>query len=523
MQIPSTRLRYLAPSAVLGALGALFLAQIVAIARYRLDYPIVDDWRYYNPRGGMPSTLSVEWLFAPARDTLHATGKLLDWCIFNGVSHDYNVLATLSFVLFLGGWLSASVAVCWRAVGRQPRILAMVLSVFLLGLAGAPYWVTVSPHQYLEPMIAYHQMLPMVAMAVLALLCVSNAGLRGQRAQLVCAVLVTGFFGFSYSSGGVALFLFGAAMLAASAIARTGNGGRDPFPHLVLAITAVAGVCLVLHVWLPFAAHDANPITESRVHELTPAWRFEFWQFLFGLHDRAVLSTALGWTSTLRGIVVLAIAALPILGLTIRLARAEFDERQRTLAIVLIGLLTAVLGYAALVSYGRAGFGDRYFAELLETSERVGLYAHSRFFYWWITASLPLALVGWWLCLEGRVTRHRMELTIAVLAIFLLVPKGQSTEGEHGYLHHWRYSALYQRDAQEVSDLIDRDVKRIRGEYRNSKRYESWLALDSARRNPQYRRGETKIVTLPVRIPIYRNAKRQGATFVERWDLKRKR
>ena len=106
----------LAPRLLIGLLlsgiAALFFAQLISITAHRLDYPIVDDWGYYLPSGRMPNELALEWLFAPAADTLHVTGKLLDWLYFHVVSHDYRGLALTSFVLAFGGWLVCAVLLC---------------------------------------------------------------------------------------------------------------------------------------------------------------------------------------------------------------------------------------------------------------------------------------------------------------------------------------------------------------------------------------------------------------------------
>ena len=76
----------------LAGVALLFFAQLRALARHRLDYPIEDDWRYYRAPLDLPDTLTWEWLAFPAFDTLHATGKLLDWSFLRLVSHDYHCL-----------------------------------------------------------------------------------------------------------------------------------------------------------------------------------------------------------------------------------------------------------------------------------------------------------------------------------------------------------------------------------------------------------------------------------------------
>ena len=107
----------------------LFLAQLVALAMHRIDYPINDDWRYYatggarGPRFGLPEGLSLDWLLRPARDTLHVTGKLTDWLFFQFVSHDYHLLALVSFVVCMGGWLLCTGRSCFILGRERPAVM----------------------------------------------------------------------------------------------------------------------------------------------------------------------------------------------------------------------------------------------------------------------------------------------------------------------------------------------------------------------------------------------------------------
>ncbi len=504
-------------------LATLFVAQVVASARYRLDYPLVDDWRYYMPRHAMPTALSLEWVLAPAQDTVHITGKLLDWLVFRYLGHDYNLLATVSLGVFLGSWLIASVAFCFKAASDNRPVLLSALAVFVLALAGAPYWVTLSPYHYLEPVIAYHQMMPMSALAGLALVCVVSGNKPSRAVASGLAALITVAFSLAYSSGAFVLLLFGGTMFVMCALSRMIDRKLErALPALTLVICGTAAFCLALHVLMPMERFRINPVTESRAMPFTSPWRWEFWHFFFALFDRAVLSTATDSISVLRGISIAVIVAVPAVGLFFLIVRRALADEKRTIAIVLLSVLTSILGYAALVSYGRAGFGAYYFPELFEDAKRITVYAHSRFFYWWITAILPLALIAWWLLLERFFSRRVVNVTVVLLALWMLIPKAQLPESYGGYFHHWNYPALYQRDAEEVADLIDRDVQRTRGSLRQSKRYETWRAMDPTKQNPQYRMGETRIEKYRVRKEMYLYARKLQATFVYRWGFARK-
>ncbi len=60
------------------AIGAIFIAQLAARVAHRVDSPLVDDWRYYQPRTRLPDELWFRWLFVPAVDTVHVTRKLVN-------------------------------------------------------------------------------------------------------------------------------------------------------------------------------------------------------------------------------------------------------------------------------------------------------------------------------------------------------------------------------------------------------------------------------------------------------------
>ena len=135
-----------------------------------------------------------------------------------------------------------------RAAGR-PAIRAAGLIAFALPLAACPYWVTVSPRQRLEPAIAYHQMLPVVGLCLLAWATVSTRSLRAPLLALSAGMVV--FFSLAYASGAAVLFLFGAALGLLSWIRR-----RDEGAHLLVlaaVVTLGAGLCLALHIGMATA------------------------------------------------------------------------------------------------------------------------------------------------------------------------------------------------------------------------------------------------------------------------------
>lgn len=497
------------------AIGCLVGLQLLALWTYRLDYPIDDDWRYYESSFALPQSFSVQWLFAPAKDTVYATGKLSDWLFLRLVSHDFRQLAITSFVVCVLGWLVGSLRLAF-VVGRdRPALLLAGLLVFALPLAGNPYWVAVSPLQWLEPAISYHQMLPVAGIVLLALLGVTHAARPGRASRRLPYAVVTAIFSLAYASGAAALGLFGGALLASSALGRNaGSASRDPLRGAGAVVLATAAIAVGLHVLLPYLAWNVNPVLEARSHELVSPLAREFWCFFFALFDRAVGSTAIGWLPRLRGAAVALVVAAPALGLPLLVARRRLAGDTRARASVIASLLIAVLGYAALVSYARAGFGGFYFLTREAGTTRAELYAHVRFFYWWIAASLPFAILGWGLLIEPVRSRRTAAAVAIALALLLLLPKDQHQESAGSYFHHWNYAALYRRDAREVLDLIQRDAARLRGEARFGMRRRQWLAMPEAVRNPRYRWYEAYEYKILRRL--YRKAASLDARFAER-------
>lgn len=518
LTLPSlTRLRRTPLPVVLALCAlALFAAQFIALWNYRLDYPIDDDWRYYRPGYGLPDVLTLKWLFFPAQDTIHATGKLTDWLFLRWVSHDYRHLAAVSFLVSIGGWLLCTIVFCFRAARNDSALLTASLLTLLLPLAGAPNWTSVSPLQWLEPVVAYHQMLPMLGLMWLLLLCRADGGVRPAALKLILAVAITLFFSLSYASGALSLILFGATLVALTFIARPRSAELSPLRHLGGAILLSATLCLALHLLIPASTHGTNPAFEAREHSLATPLDARFWSFLLGLFDRAVLSTAIGWVPELRGAAIaLLFFVLPV-GLTVLLARGKLAPETRVNAVGLVALFVAVSGYCGLVSYGRANFGAYYFLALHPDLTQATLYAKTRFFFWWITATLPLIVVAWGIMAGELWSRRTANLLVFAMAFLLLCPKAQWDDAS--YFHHWNYPALYHRDSVELRDLIERDVVRSRGAPMHSWRRREWRELPPGVRNPRYRFYE-KLETYRLRKPAYARAGKLEAKFVGRWGL----
>ena len=168
------------------------------------------------------------------------------------------------------------------------------------------------------------------------------------------------------------------------------------------------------------------------------------------MFDRALFSLSTGLAGVLRGVSVVAAILVPSAMLVASLVRRRGSVRDPAIDIVLVGLFAFVLGYAALISYGRASFGNFYFLPFeLPTGpkQRASLYAHSRFFYWWITASLPFVVIAWGRVFAAR-SRGWARASALVLGVLLLGTGLANWES-------WQYRARYRADAERVLQLID--------------------------------------------------------------------
>ena len=270
---------------------------------------------------------------------------------------------------------------------------------------------------------------------------------------------ITLFFGLSYSSGGVALFTFAAALWLLTRLGGRSQPWATPAPLPLLALGLTATACLVAHVAIPSVDLDVNPLLESRdgMKPLTAPTDPRFWRFLLGLFDRALVLTSTNPDGAWRGVLVLAFVLLPALGLTSQIFRRDLPWARHRSAIVLVALSTALLAYVLVLSYGRASFGARYFAPSesspIELAER---YAKTRFFFWWITALLPFSVLAWSQLLERFQGERAAAVGSLALALLLLLPTGWRGDAEA--LQPWRYQALYDRDAAVLSRLIQADA-----------------------------------------------------------------
>jgi len=503
--------------AMVAVLGLLFAAQLFSLAAHRLDYPVNDDWRYYlvDPSGAyaMPDELTTSWLIEPAQDTVHATGKALDWMAFHWLAHDWRLLATLSFAACVGAWLWFGVRFVLAALrGNVPAQLG-ALALFALPLAANPYWIALSPFQWLEPAIAYHQMLPVPGLVLLASILGGATAVRWpDEAREAAIALLTLVFGLSYSSGAVGLVLLGGTTVGLTVLAR---GARDAeatrrlrTEGLVLLVTSL--LCLCAHVGLPLWVLDVNPVVTTRDFDPSLPWDSHFWRFLFALFDRAVLSTAVGTWPAVRGALVLVAFVAPAVGLGVLVLRGDLEDSRRRQAILVVAMLAAVTGYALLIAYGRANFGPYYIPWYPD--EGPELYARNRFFFWWVSAALPFAAIAWAIVVERSSSPGAAGIVVAAIAALMLLPKGQHPESTFGYLGHWNYPARAAHDAERLGQMIEIDADHSRDRRRDPNR-PGLLREERFREQRWFRRVGQRPK------PLLREAERQGAEFVRRWEV----
>ena len=126
------------------------------------------------------------------------------------------------------------------------------------------------------------------------------------------------------------------------------------------------------------------------------------------------------------------------------------------------------------------------------------LYAHNRFFFWWISASLPLTVIAWGVWVESWISRRAASLVVVALAIALMWPKPAYRDLFPSYFELWNYQALYERDARNTMWRVNADIQ-----------------------NSEMGKSSTLVVSLHTKDAreIYRRARWLGATFVDRHGL----
>jgi hypothetical protein len=181
-------------------------------------------------------------------------------------------------------------------------------------------------------------------------------------------------------------------------------------------------------------------------------------------------------------------------GLGVGLVRGRLDEDDARAVAPLFAMFVAVLGFAALVTYGRGSFGRFYLAPADDPEVRATLYAHSRFFFWWITAVLPPAAIAWGRFL-ARLASPRIAIAVpAVLVALALVPKAPPSN-QTSYYDSWRYEHAYWADAAKLANHIrqDRNAGKRRltsavARQRGASFPERWEAVGTTRQPSRRRR-----------------------------------
>ena len=324
----------------------------------------------------------------------------------------------------------------------------------------------------------------------------------------------------TYSSGAVAIFVFGAVVAGLSRfVLERDSTEAMSLQSLGLIVTIVSGLCLVAHVVLPIYRFGINPVIETRQFSPSLPWEANFWHFYFGLFDRAVLSTRVDTFSLLRGMGVAAAVLVPLPLLLRLLRQRRFAAGKDREVVVLLAIVSSVACYAFLVTYGRAEFGGSYFPRIYSSEGFAGHYARSRFFYWWISAILPLTAIAWGLIVGKLHSTRGADWAVAALVVLALAPKAQNRDDlQFTYSGHWDFASRYQRDALKLEKLIDRDRLPYRVEAREVQLGENWAKLSTRERNTDFFPSDRVLFPAQHRY-LYVSARRSDATFVDRWQL----
>ncbi len=368
----------------LGACVALPLlmlaANVLAWLRWGTDLPFLDDWRAYDQQ--VAGSLSPQVLFQPTNNTIAPVGLALDslaqrWLAGNPIAYQtLSMLGVLGLLLWLQWRLLR-----WVLGNRIALYLAFLCTVFML--QSGSYWG--------EQSLAYHQALPLLALLAATWLNFAAPPPGAWRLPLVFGL--GALAGLSYISGAVGALCMGAAwgllswrMTGADVmeLARRGRSGA-------LALTLAGLLTLALQLALTRRA-GADALGQQM--RLTGPDERDFWLYLAGKVGRASghgfgpLWLELAWVALLF-VLLVAMAAW----LAARLAARVRDEPTARLITVALPLLSVVLVYLALVSFGRSALR----AQSIQDAAEVFRFAYGRFHFFWATLLLPW-LVVWGAC-----------------------------------------------------------------------------------------------------------------------------
>ena len=400
------------------ALPLLMLtANVLCWLRWSTGIPFLDDWRAFNE--GQSTSLAPQRLFKAVNNTISPIGLALDAMAQRWLDSNPLPYQTLSMLAVLGSvlWLQ------WKLLGwvlHHPmwQALAFVLTIFML--QSDTYWGAQN--------LAYHQGLPLPALLGAAWL---NFALPlRKRFTRNAGVLFLGFFsGLSYVSGAFGALMMGGAWLALAPFVRAAALKRrcieGGFWMLLPGVLTTA-----LQLWQthkPDATWMWTPLRLAYPHEK------DFWLFAAGVFGRASGLAASNIILEALWVALLLFMLLCAVLFAVRGTKAPQGYRSQRLAVVWLPVVSVLMVYLALVSFGRAGL----YAQPLQPAAEIFRLGTQRFHFFWLTLLWP------WLAAAAALALRR-SATSALLFMMPLVLVAATVRGVFDVPAHYRRASAFQ-------------------------------------------------------------------------------
>lgn len=381
------------------------VAKVAALALHKVDIPVWDDWREFLR--GRAGSFAPEDLFAPANNTIYATGKILDGLFIHLLNGNVVVYEVITASAVLGALLYLQYALLSRALENR-LILAVAFFSTLLMLVPGTYW----GRQY----IAYHQALPLLSIVTIIHLALSERR-RWTDAAVAALTLAAGF---AYISGAFASLALALALVLHGRF--LGAELRRPVVRTGVVVGVVGLVPLAAQLWVTLFIQPGREVLWVFPHEP------EFWLFVLGKIGRAfslpqdapLLSLAL--TVANLGVILAAAVYLfrPIwLGGPASARSGEGHGASvplQRLSVCFLGLAAAVGVYLAIVAVARTDMNPEAETTLLGAFGR----GYLRFHFFWVTVLVPWFVAVVFTAVERLKGRRALTGLVPALALAIL-------------------------------------------------------------------------------------------------------
>ncbi len=375
--------------------------------------PMFDDWRYVIPSRFDLVDGGWQWLGAVGNDTYFLTNQVFDFIVLKLTNVDFLALRGFSVTVLLAQ-LTAQFIVIRRVLGATQGVAAIAVGLCIWSLTSNTYWSMTT--------IAYQQALPTFFGTLLLLRLISPDGNLRDRPGASLIVLASLASGLSYISGGMLLLSLGIAYLAACDWPRATLRRFSPG----YTIGGMGLFLLVLQFTLVII-QQGSLLEHNHHSESVYPTDHRFWLFFFALFGRAA---GYDGVSVPMDIFLCAIVLIPTLALAVPKVRSRLRAHHSGATMLALYAGIGAVTYAAIVSFGRAGF-----AAATEPAAVVTGMGKGRFHYWPIAAMLPFVWVGWYLVLS-LLPRIRVP-AMATVAALLLAPKSLPVMDHVSFLRQW--------------------------------------------------------------------------------------